>query len=187
MVIGYALTGSFCTFEKSVRQIEKLKNEGYDIIPVMSENAFSTSTRFGDALYFTDKIQNICGHEIISTVKQAEPIGPKKLLDLLVVSACTGNTLGKLAGGIYDTSVTLAVKAHLRNQRPVLIGVSTNDALSGSAKSIGTLFNLKNYYFIPMKQDDPVNKPQSVVADFEKTCDAVKCALEGKQIQPVLC
>lgn len=187
MTIGYAITGSFCTFERSVRQLEMLKSEGYDIVPIMSENAFSTSTRFGEAEYFSEKIQNICGREVISSVKQAEPIGPKKLLELLVISPCTGNTLGKLANGIYDTSVTLAVKAHLRNQRPVLIGVSTNDALSGSAKSIGTLLNLKNYYFIPMRQDDPVNKPQSVVADFEKTCDAVKYALEGKQIQPVIC
>lgn len=186
ITVGYALTGSFCTFQKSIDQMQNLIRMGLDLIPIMSFNARSISTRFGSAEDFAEKIESLTGRKIISTLEDAEPIGPKKLLDLLIVSPCTGNTLAKLASGIYDTPVTLAVKAHLRNQRPVLIGVSSNDALSASGKNIGALFNYKHYYFIPMRQDDPEKKPFSVVCDFSRTYEAAMLALEGKQLEPIL-
>ena len=186
LTFGYALTGSFCTFERSVRQIEYLVSEGIDIIPIMSYNASSVNTRFGKAEKFIEEIESLTGRRIIRTLADAEPIGPKKMIDLLVVLPCTGNTIGKLAQGIYDTPVTLAVKSHLRNQRPVLIGVSTNDALSATAKNIGTLINNKHYYFIPMRQDDPEKKPFSIVCDFERVFEASLLALEGKQIEPII-
>lgn len=185
LTVGFALCGSFCTFEKAITEINNLKNYGADIIPIMSFNAYSTDTRFGKAIYFREKIENICGNGIISTITDAEPIGPKKLLDILVVEPCTGNTLAKLASGITDTSVTLAAKAHLRNERPLVIAVSTNDALANAAKNIGSLLNYKNIYFVPMKQDDAVKKPRSVVADFSKTIETIENAIKGKQAQPV--
>lgn len=178
---------SFCTFKKAVAALEKLKETGADIIPIMSETACSTDTRFGTAEYFCNKIQKITGNEIIKTIKEAEPIGPKKMLDMIVVLPCTGNSLAKLAGGIADTSVTMAVKAHLRNQKPVVIAVSTNDGLGNSAKNIGTLLNCKNLYFLPFGQDDYINKPNSLVADFSRLNDAVYAAFENRQLQPVLC
>ena len=184
--VGYALTGSFCTFEKTLIEMKKLKETGYDIIPIMSFNAYSLDTRFGKAEDFRREIEQICGREIIATITSAEPIGPKSLTDIMVVLPCTGNTLAKLANGIYDTPVTLAVKSHLRNQRPVVIGVSSNDSLTGAAKNIGTLLNNKHYYFIPMRQDDPDKKPFSVVCDFTKLKDTVEAALYGKQLQPIL-
>ena len=184
--IGFAITGSFCTFAKVFPQIEALAEQGADIVPIMSEISFSTDTRFGKAKDHIKRFEDITGKKIIASVCDAEPIGPKKMLDALVVAPCTGTTLSKLANGIYDTPVTLAVKSHLRNQRPVLIGVSTNDALSMSAKNIGTLLNCKNYYFVPMKQDDAEHKPFSVVCDFEKIYDAILLALSGKQIQPII-
>lgn len=186
LTYGYALTGSFCTFEKSIRQIEGLIKKGIKVIPIMSFNAFSIDTRFGTAESFISRIENLTGEKIISTITEAEPIGPKKICDLLIVSPCTGNSLGKLANGIYDTPVTLAVKSHLRNKRPVLIGVSSNDSLRASAKSIGQLLNYKHYYFIPMRQDDSVNKPFSIVCDFDKTIEAAEFALKGEQLQPIL-
>ena len=184
--IGYALTGSFCTFEKSLLQMKKLKENGVEIVPIMSFNAYNLDTRFGKADYFRNEIEKLCGKSIISTIESAEPIGPKKLTDILVVLPCTGNTLAKLANGIYDTPVTLAVKSHIRNQRPVVIGVSSNDSLSASAKNIGALLNMKHYYFIPMRQDDFEKKPFSVVCDFEKTIATIEAALYGKQLQPML-
>lgn len=184
--VGYALTGSFCTFEKTLIEMKKLKETGYDIIPIMSFNAYSLDTRFGKAENFRKEIEQICGREIIATITSAEPIGPKSLTDIMVVLPCTGNTLAKLANGIYDTPVTLAVKSHLRNQRPVVIGVSSNDSLTGAAKNIGMLLNNKHYYFIPMRQDDPDKKPFSVVCDFTKLKDTVESALYGKQLQPIL-
>lgn len=186
LTFGYALTGSFCTFERSLRQIEYLISEGINVIPIMSFNAAGLDTRFGKAKNFIETIERTTGNRVIKTIEDAEPIGPKKLLDLLIVLPCTGNTLAKLAQGIYDTPVTLAVKSHLRNQRPVLIGVSTNDALSGSAKNIGSLLNYKHYYFIPMRQDDHEKKPFSIVCDFERTLEASLYALEGKQIEPII-
>jgi len=185
LTVGFAICGSFCTFEKMIKQIEFLVKKNIDVVPIMSFNAYSTDTRFGNASEHIEKIEELCNHSVISTIKDAEPIGPKKLLDILIIEPCTGNTIAKLSSGITDTPVTLAAKAHLRNERPLLIAVSTNDALSGSASNIGKLMNYKNIYFVPMKQDDPINKPRSVVADFSKTYDAMLYALEGKQIQPL--
>lgn len=185
--VGFALCGSFCTFKKVIPQIEKLVNEGYRVIPIMSHMAYTTDTRFGKAREFNEQIEAICKENIIYTISGAEPIGPKELLDVLVIAPCTGNTLGKLANGISDTSVTLAVKAHLRNQRPVIIAVSSNDALGTSARNIGTLMNSKNIYFVPMEQDDYINKPNSIVADFKYIPDTVREVLAtNKQVQPIL-
>ncbi len=183
--VGFALCGSFCTFKKAKEQIKKLTEYGFDIYPIMSFNAYSTDTRFGDAENHIKEIEEICGKKIISGLTEAEPIGPKKMLDILVIEPCTGNTIAKLASGITDTPVTLAAKAHLRNERPLLIAVSTNDALSIAATNIGKLMNNRNVYFVPMKQDDCDNKPRSVVADFEKTYDAILSAVNGKQLQPI--
>lgn len=185
--VGFALCGSFCTFKKVIPQIKKLVNEGYKVIPIMSYTAYNTDTRFGKAMDFNKEIEEICKTEIVHTITGAEPIGPKELLDVLVIAPCTGNTLGKLANGISDTSVTLATKAHLRNQRPVIIAVSTNDALGTSAKNIGLLMNSKNIYFVPMEQDDYINKPNSIVADFKYIPDTVREVLATKvQPQPIL-
>lgn len=185
--VGFALCGSFCTFKKVIPQMKRLVDEGYKVIPIMSHIAYNTDTRFGKAKEFNDEIEKICKEEIIYTITGAEPIGPKELLDALVIAPCTGNTLGKLANGISDTSVTLATKAHLRNQRPVIIAVSTNDALGASAKNIGLLMNSKNIYFVPMEQDDYINKPNSIVADFRYIPDTVREVLATKvQPQPIL-
>ncbi|MBR5190798.1 MAG: dipicolinate synthase subunit B [Clostridia bacterium] len=185
--VGFALCGSFCTFKKVIPQIKKLVNEGYKVIPIMSYNAYTTDTRFGKARDFNEEIEQITGEKIIYTISGAEPIGPKELLDVLVIAPCTGNTLGKLSNGISDTSVTLATKAHLRNQCPVIIAVSTNDALGTSARNIGTLMNSKYIYFVPMRQDDYINKPNSIVADFDYITDTVKEVLAtNKQPQPIL-
>lgn len=180
------MTGSFCTFAKVFEVMEYIKNKYGDIVPVMSENASSISTRFGFADEMTAKMERICGREVINTIVAAEPIGPEKLLDLLVIAPCTGNTLSKLANGVTDTAVTMAAKAHLRNGRPVLIAVSTNDGLSASGKNIGLLMNRKNYFFVPYGQDDPKAKENSLVADFKMIPDAIEAAIKGKQLQPVL-
>ena len=183
--LGFALCGSFCTFEKTLREMEAL-SEFYDITPIMSKGAVSINSRFGTAENFIERITKICGREPITTIEGAEPIGPKALLDILLIEPCTGNTLGKLAGGITDTSVTMAAKAHLRNGRPLVIAVSTNDALGASAKNIGVLMNSKNIYFVPMGQDDPEKKPASMVAHFEKTKETIEKAFLGRQIQPMI-
>ncbi len=185
ITVGFALCGSFCTFKKAITELKKLTESDFNVIPIMSYNAFSTDTRFGKASDFINEIENICNNKIIATIKDAEPIGPKKMLDILVIEPCTGNTLAKLANGITDTPVTLAAKAHLRNERPLVIAVSTNDALSGAAKNIGQLMNYKNIFFVPMCQDDPTNKPRSVVADFTKTIDTIELAMNKIQIQPI--
>ena len=185
--VGFALCGSFCTFKKVIPQMKKLVDDGYKVIPIMSPTAYSTDTRFGKAEDFNKEIEEMCNEKIIYTISGAEPIGPKELLDVLVIAPCTGNTLGKLANGISDTSVTLATKAHLRNQRPVIIAVSTNDALGTSARNIGTLINSKHIYFVPMRQDDHINKPNSIVADFRYIPDTVREVLETQtQPQPIL-
>ncbi len=185
--IGFAMCGSFCTFKKVIIELEKLVNTGADVFPIMSENAYSTDTRFGLACDFHNTITDLCKKEIIHTVKDAEPIGPKALFDALVIAPCTGNTIAKLASGIADTSVTLAAKAHLRNQKPVVVAVSTNDGLAAAAKNIGILLNRKNIYLVPFGQDDYVNKPSSLVADMSKIQDTLYAALSKKQLQPVLC
>ena len=184
--IGYALCGSFCTFKKSFEQIKVLIESGAEVTPIMSFNAYNIDTRFGTADENRKIISELCGREIIHTIEGAEPIGPQKMFDILTVAPCTGNTLAKLAVGIIDTPVTMAVKSHIRNMRPVVIAIATNDALSGSAKNIGMLYNYKNYYFVPMSQDDPEKKPTSVVADYGRIKEAIINALDGKQIQPIL-
>ena len=185
--VGFAMCGSFCTFKKVIPQMKELKDRGYRVIPIMSQTAYSTDTRFGAARDFIEKIENICGEKIVHTISDAEPRGPKKLLDVLLIAPCTGNTLGKMANGITDTSVTLAAKAHLRNIRPVIIAVSTNDALGAAAKNIGLLMNSKNIYFVPMKQDDAKEKPNSIVADFDLIPETVKSVLANNiQPQPIL-
>lgn len=184
--IGFALTGSFCTFEKALEQMAALAGMGYELYPIMSQTAYDTDTRFGTAAEFRRRMEEAAGRQIIHTIAQAEPIGPQKLLDLVVVAPCTGNTLAKLAWGITDTPVTMAVKAHLRNRRPVLLAVSTNDALGAAAKNIGMLLNTRGLFFVPMGQDAPEKKPASVVARFEALPRAVEAALEGRQLQPLL-
>lgn len=183
---GFALCGSYCTFEKAINQIRFLISKGIEIFPVMSENAYSTDTRFGKAEDHIKTIEEICNKKIIHTITEAEPIGPKKELDIMIIEPCTGNTVAKIANGIVDTSVTLAAKAHLRNEKPLLIAVSTNDALSGAASNIGKLMNTKNIFFVPLKQDNPIAKPRSIVADFDKTYDSIIAAINNKQIQPII-
>lgn len=182
MKIGYALTGSFCTFKKAIEVVKDLVQNGYDVTPIMSENAYTMNTRFGKAVEFQNELIEITGNSIIHTIDQAEPIGPKKMFDVLVVAPCTGNTLAKLSNGITDTTVTMAVKSHIRNSKPVVIGVSTNDALGGSAKNIGALMNYKNYYFVPLGMDDCVNKPKSMVCDFTKIKSTINLAFDGKEV-----
>lgn len=184
--VGFAMCGSFCTFAKVIPQMQVLVDAGYEVVPVMSPISYSTDTRFGKAEDFRGQIEAICQNPIVHTIPQAEPFGPKKVVDAMIVAPCTGNTLGKLANGITDTPVTLAVKSTLRNERPILIAVSTNDALSGSAANIGTLLNRKHFYFVPMRQDDFLKKPTSIVADFTQILPAFEQALLGKQIQPIL-
>ena len=184
--IGFAMCGSFCTFSRAVETLKTLSETGANVIPIMSGISYSTDTRFGTAEHFRSCLEDITGNEIIHTVKQAEPIGPKCMLDMLVVLPCTGNSLAKIANGIADTSVTMAVKAHLRNQRPLLLAVSTNDGLGTAAKNIGTLLNCKNVYFLPFSQDDYIKKPCSLVADFEKLTETAEAAFEGRQLQPIL-
>lgn len=181
------MCGSFCTFKMVLNELEALSETNASIFPIMSETAASTDTRFGKSADFCDKIRNITGKEIITTVKEAEPIGPKSYLDILLIAPCTGNTLAKLANGIADTSVTMAAKAHLRNGKPVVVAVSTNDGLGNAAKNIGILMNCKNIYFVPFRQDDCINKPNSLVADMSKIRQTLELALEHKQLQPVLC
>ncbi len=182
MNIGYCLTGSFCTFDKTIKVIEKLVNSGHNVVPIMSENAYTMNTRFGKAVDIQNKIIEITGNSIIHTIEQAEPIGPKKMFDVLCVVPCTGNTLAKLSNGIVDTTVTMAVKSHLRNSKPVVIGISTNDALGGAAKNIGTLLNYKNYYFVPFGMDNFEKKPKSMVCDFEQVCDTIEKAYNNEEI-----
>lgn len=183
---GFALCGSFCTFSSVVPQMKALVEKGIQVVPIMSQTAHDTDTRFGKAADFIGEIEEICGQSVLYTQTAVEPIGPQNLLDILIIAPCTGNTLAKLANGITDTSVTLAAKAHIRNNKPVLIGISTNDALGTSALNIGRLLNTKNIYFIPMRQDDCEKKPKSVIADFSLTYEAMKSALDRQQLQPVL-
>lgn len=183
--LALALTGSFCTFEKLMPVAEAL-TEKYDLTIVMSETAANTDTRFGTAEHFKEKLRAISGKEIVDTINAAEPAGPKKLFDIVAVAPCTGNTLAKLACGIADSSVTMLCKAHLRNGRPVVISVSTNDALGANARNIGELINRKNYFFVPFRQDDPVGKPTSVISDLKLLEPTIEEALFGKQLQPVM-
>lgn len=185
MTIGFALTGSYCTYSQIFPVMELLCRD-YQVTPIFSFNAASTDSRFGSAKEHIAAAEELCGNKPMTTISDAEPIGPKKLFDILVIAPCTGNTLAKLAHGIADTPVTMAAKSQLRNGRPVLIAVSTNDALSGAAENIGKLLNRKNIYFVPFGQDDPQSKPTSMVADFTQVPHAIEEALSGRQIQPIL-
>ena len=185
MNIGFALCGSFCTFSEVFPVMEELAKQ-YRLIPIFSANAYTIDSRFGTAQSHIRRASEICGTDPLHTIADVEPIGPKKLLDALVIAPCTGNTLAKLAHSIADTPVTMAAKSHLRNGRPVLVAVSTNDALAGAAEHIGKLLPRRIYYFVPFGQDDPVRKPTSIVADFKKIPQALEAALEGRQLQPVL-
>ena len=184
-MLGFAMSGSFCNFEKALKVLEQLTKTQDEIIPIMSYNAYSTDTRFGSAEYFISRVEKLCCREVIHTLTAAEPLGPKIKLDCLCICPCTGNTLSKLAAGIYDTPVTLAAKAHLRVGGPLVIALATNDALSGNAESIAKMLTRKNVYFVPLAQDDIRNKPYSLVCDFSKVGETIQYAMEGKQIQPV--
>lgn len=184
--LGFAICGSFCTFSKALEQITKLSLKNYEITPIFSDFASKTDTRFFEAKDFVNKVEFACKNKAIKSIVEAEPIGPKKMFYALVVAPCTGNTLAKLANGITDTAVTMAVKAHLRNNRPVILGISTNDALGASAQNIGRLLNVRNVFFVPFKQDDSQKKPRSIVCDFEKIEDTIKSALNDEQIQPII-
>ena len=184
--IGFAVTGSFCTFDTALLCLKDIVEAKAEVTGIISYATDMTDTRFMTAAALKDSLGNITGKPIMRTIKEAEPIGPKKLFDLLLVLPATGNTLAKIANGITDTPVTMAVKAHLRNNRPVVLAVSTNDALGNNAKNIGLLFNAKNVFFVPLGQDDPVNKPKSMVFLKDKVIPAVEAALEGRQVQPLL-
>jgi dipicolinate synthase subunit B len=184
--VGYAMTGSFGTLEEALAPMRELAQKGANVFPIFSANVAHSDTRFYKAANLTQDVEKICERSVIASIVQAEPIGPKALLDVLVIAPCTGNTLGKLAGGITDTAVTMACKAHLRNGRPVVIAVSTNDGLSASMQNIGKLMNNKNIFFVPFAQDDPYGKPTSLVAKFDQLLPTLEAALEGEQIQPVL-
>lgn len=185
MNIGFAMCGSFCTYKAIFPIMEKLSKD-YDLIPIFSHSAYTIDSRFGTAQEHIRRATEICGREPLSTIAQVEPIGPKKLLDALIIAPCTGNTLAKLAHSIADGPVTMAAKSHLRNGRPILIAPSTNDALAGAAENIGKLLARKHYYFVPFGQDDAINKPTSMVADFSQIEKTIELAAQGKQIQPIL-
>lgn len=184
--VGFAITGSFCTFSKTIVQIKKLVKEGANVIPIMSFNSYKLDTKFGEAKDFIKEIEEITGNKIIHKIEEAEPIGPKKLTDIMVVAPASGNTIAKLANGVNDTPVTMAVKSHLRNGNPVVVAISTNDALSGSAMNIGNLLNRNNYYFVPFRQDNPITKPRSIVFDPEYLLKTIDYAIKNEQIQPIL-
>ena len=183
--IGFALCGSFCTFAKALEQMKKLISLNYDILPIMSFNAANINTRFGKAEDFKKEIEKISGHKIITTIEGAEPIGPKNMIDILLIAPCTGNTLGKLCSAITDTPVTMAAKSQLRVQKPVLLALATNDALGASAQNLGKMLNVKNIFFVPMVQDDPSKKPNSLVAEFSLIAPSLELALQKQQKQPV--
>ena len=185
MTIGFALCGSYCTYDRVFPVIEALSKSNR-ILPILSEAAYATDSRFGTAEHWKRKLEEICGRPPLHLISQVEPIGPKGLLDILVIAPCTGNTLAKLAHSIADGPVTMAAKSHLRNGRPVLVAVSTNDGLAGAGENIGRLLARKHYYFVPFGQDDPLKKPTSLIADFAQIPQAMEGALAGQQIQPML-
>ena len=184
--IGFAMTGSFCTFSKTIEELKKIVKTGAKVIPIMSYNSYNLDTRFGKASDFINEIESITGEKIIHTIQEAEPIGPKKMTDIMVIAPATGNTIAKLANGIIDGPVTMATKSHLRNNNPVVIAISTNDALSGSAENIGKLLNRKHYYFVPFRQDNPITKPRSLVYDFGYLQKTIEYALKNEQIEPII-
>ena len=185
MKIGYCFTGSFCTFGRSLEVLRRLVADGHDVLPVMSENAYYTDTRFQSAESFSKSVEELCSRKIIHTVPDAEPLGPRVHLDLLIVAPCPGNTLAKVSAGITDTAATMAIKAHLRTDRPTLIALATNDAMSRNLKNVGDMLGRKSVYFVPMLQDDPINKPHSLVAELEMIPMAIEAAMRGEQLRPI--
>ena len=184
--IGYAVTGSFCTFAKSFEQAELLAGMGAELLPIMSEHAATISTRFGSAQENLKRLRDIAGRDVITDIASAEPIGPKDMTDIMVVAPCTSNTAARLRAGITDGAVTMAVKSHLRGGKPVVLAVASNDSLMGSAPNLGELLCRKGYYFVPMRQDDVVKKPASLVAEFSLLPAAIEAALRGVQLRPLL-
>ena len=184
--IGFVMTGSFCTFRKTIDELKKIIKLGANVIPIMSENSYTMDTKFGKAKDFITEIEEITENKILHTVQEVEPIGPKDMLDILMVAPATGNTIAKLANDIIDGSATMAVKSHLRRERPVIIAISTNNGLSGAGENIGKLFNRKHYYFVPFRQDNPITKPRSIVFDPSYLIKTIEDALDGEQIQPML-
>lgn len=183
--IGIALCGSYCTYDKLFPQLVLLSDK-YELVPIMSETAAATDTRFGKAADFLSRLESLCGTKPVCSIAEAEPLGPAKPMEALIIAPCTGNTMAKLNHGITDTAVTMAAKAHLRNSKPLIIALSTNDALSGSAPNIAGLLNRKNVYIVPFRQDDPIKKPFSAASDFSLIGATVESALAGKQLQPLL-
>ena len=184
-MIGFAMCGSYCTHKYAIEQMKMLVGAGYDILPIMSENVYSTDTRFGTASALIETVSGICGRDVIHTIVDAEPIGPKMALEAMVVCPCTGNTLAKIAGGITDTAVTMATKAHLRSNRPLVIALASNDALSANLKNIGQMLSRKFVYFVPLYQDDPLKKPHSLIADFSLLKPTLESAVAGNQYQKI--
>lgn len=184
--VGFALCGSFCTHEKALAALKRLTEEYGTVIPIASETAAFTDTRFGTSDDLLDALEDLTGHEVLCDIPSVEPLGPKGMIDVLVIAPTTGNTIAKLANGVTDTAVTMAAKSHLRRGRPVVLALSTNDGLSGSARNIGELLARKHYYFVPFGQDDPEKKPTSLAADFGRINETVDAALRGEQIQPIL-
>ncbi len=184
--IGFVLTGSFCTFQKVLPKMREIIKKGAEILPIMSYNSYNFDTKFGTASDFEKEIEEITNKKIIHTIVDAEPIGPKKMTDIMIVAPCSGNTMSKLACDIIDTPAVMAVKSHLRNNRPLVIAPSTNNGLSGNAENIGKLLNRKNYYFVPFRQDNPITKPRSIVFDSEYIIKTLEYALDGEQISPIL-
>ena len=184
-MIGFAMCGSYCTHKYALTELKMLIESGYDVLPIMSENVYSTDTRFGKAEKLISDVTNLCGHDVIHTVLDAEPIGPKMALEAMIICPCTGNTLAKMANGITDTAVTMAAKAHLRSDRPLVIALASNDALSANLKNIGQLLSRKCVYFVPLYQDDPVNKPHSLIADFSLIKPTLDGAIKGEQYQKI--
>ena len=184
--IGFVMTGSFCTFRKAIDELKKIVKLGAKVVPIMSENSYTMDTKFGKARDFINEIEDITGTKILHTIQEVEPLGPKDMLDILVVAPATGNTMAKLANDIIDNSATMAVKSHLRKEKPVVIAISTNNGLSGAGENIGKLLNRKHYYFVPFRQDNPITKPRSVVFDPSYLIKTIEYALDGEQIQPIL-
>ena len=184
-MIGYAICGSFCNFSATLGALKKLLEQGYEIQPIMSERAYSTDTRFFKAEEFREKIARLCGREIIHTIESAEPLGPKNPLDALIIAPCTGNTLAKISRGITDTAVTMAAKAHLRCDRPLLIALSSNDAMAAGLSGLAGVITRRSVYFVPMRQDDPKGKPHSLVAELDMLPEALSAMFDGRQIRPI--
>ena len=185
MRLGFAICGSFCNHANVMKEYERL-SEGYELIPILSDNAARCDTRFGTAERFVERVESLAGRRAVKTIVEAEPLGPSNAMDVLVIAPCTGNTLAKLAAGVTDNAVTMAAKSHLRNGKPVVIALATNDVLAASAPNIAALLGRKHYYFVPFGQDDPVKKPTSLVADFTRLEETVELAAEGRQLQPIL-